>query len=316
MSETLIGLGTAAIGRPEYINIKESSSRFSLEEFKQQGLSTLATAYDLGVRYFDTAPGYGMAEVLIQDWLSTNDIINVDVGTKWGYKYMANFEHNADVHEIKDHSIEQLEEQWEVSKLFLSVLKYYQVHSAGFDTGVLTDRAVLQRLHDLKRSNGLRVGITTSGPQQVEVIKKALGVKIDNELLFDTYQVTYNMLDQSLSDVIEQLKALNKVVIVKEALANGRLFENIEFPHYSRLYTDLKSMAVSHSAGVDAIALRYVMQTVNPSYVLSGASTVAQLEQNLKARDIILSNDEIELLNSHKISPDNYWLERKQLGWN
>jgi aryl-alcohol dehydrogenase-like predicted oxidoreductase len=316
MSKTLIGLGTAAIGRPEYINIKESSARCSIDEFKQQGLSTLDAAYELGVRYFDTAPGYGMAEVLIQDWLTASDIENVNVGSKWGYKYMANFEKSADVHEIKDHSLDQLEDQWEVSKSFLNALKYYQVHSAGFDTDVLSNDQILRRLHEIKKDNALLVGITTSGPRQVEVIKKALAIKIDNEFLFDTYQVTYNMLDQSLNDVIGQLKSLKKIVIVKEALANGRLFENNNFPHYTPLYTDLKSIAQQHLVGVDAIALRYVMQTVNPSYVLSGASTAVQLEQNLKARDIILSTAEIEMLSAHEISTQQYWEERKELGWN
>ncbi len=67
---TKIGLGTAALGRPQYINIKkEKASPFSLEAFKQKGRDILDSAYDQGIRYFDTAPGYGMAEALLINWV-------------------------------------------------------------------------------------------------------------------------------------------------------------------------------------------------------------------------------------------------------
>ena len=55
----ILGLGTAAIGRPQYINIRKVASKtFSLAEFRQAGYKVLDTAYHKGVRYFDTAPGY------------------------------------------------------------------------------------------------------------------------------------------------------------------------------------------------------------------------------------------------------------------
>jgi aryl-alcohol dehydrogenase-like predicted oxidoreductase len=61
-----LGLGTAAIGRPEYINIRTKSNEvLELDVFKKQGFNVLEGAYKLGVRYFDTAPGYVMAEALL-----------------------------------------------------------------------------------------------------------------------------------------------------------------------------------------------------------------------------------------------------------
>ena len=66
-----IGLGTAAIGRPLYINIREVSTEdsFNINEFRQKGIDILNSAYAQGVRYFDTAPGYGMAEQMLIDWI-------------------------------------------------------------------------------------------------------------------------------------------------------------------------------------------------------------------------------------------------------
>ena len=62
-----IGLGTAAIGRPLYINIKQDANTepFSLSTFKEKGMEVLEDAYNKGIRYFDTSPGYGIAEELL-----------------------------------------------------------------------------------------------------------------------------------------------------------------------------------------------------------------------------------------------------------
>jgi len=139
------GLGTAALGRPQYINVRqESNKNIDLAAFKAQGLEVLEKAYQLGVRYFDTAPGYGLAEQLLFDWLKTKDDNTIQIATKWGYTYVANFNPKALVHEIKEHSITKLNEQWDISKDFLPNLKVYQIHSATLETGVLKNEAVLK----------------------------------------------------------------------------------------------------------------------------------------------------------------------------
>jgi len=66
---SLLGLGTAALGRPTYINIRQKSAgEVSLEAFRQKGKAILDAAYEQGIRYFDTAPNYGLAEQLLIDW--------------------------------------------------------------------------------------------------------------------------------------------------------------------------------------------------------------------------------------------------------
>ena len=71
-----LGLGTAALGRPHYINLRHGNQNIcTLEEFRRQSLLVIEEAYNLGIRYFDTAPGYGMAEQLLLDWLKAKTII-------------------------------------------------------------------------------------------------------------------------------------------------------------------------------------------------------------------------------------------------
>ena len=78
-------------------------------------------------------------------------------------------------HEIKRHTLEVLEKQWEQSKILQPQLKLYQIHSATFESGVLDNKDVLTKLASLK-AEGVAIGLSLSGPQQKEVLegKKAL----------------------------------------------------------------------------------------------------------------------------------------------
>jgi len=312
-----LALGTAALGRPQYINIRlKTGEKSDLETFKKNSFSVLETAYNKGVRYFDTAPGYGLAEALVLEWLQTKNDASIRIATKWGYTYTANFDENATVHEVKEHSLAKLNSQWAFSKKLLPYLKVYQIHSATLETGVLENDAVLEHLAFLKKEHNLRIGLTTTGTNQTEVIKKALNVTVDGASLFDLFQVTYNFLEQSLLEISEELIHQNKSIVIKEALANGRVFRNETYLHYNKMYTVLEHLSKKHNVGVDAISLKYCEQTIPNSIVLSGASNNVQLKQNLQLNTFSLSNNEIELLNSFKIAPEFYWKERKQLIWN
>ena len=67
-----LGLGTAALGRPQYINIRTKNiQKTDLDAFRKHSFSVLEEAYALGMRYFDTAPGYGLAEAFVLEWLQT-----------------------------------------------------------------------------------------------------------------------------------------------------------------------------------------------------------------------------------------------------
>lgn len=313
----MIGLGTAAIGRPQYINIRsEESEDFDLNLFRERGIGLLEDAYKSGVRYFDTAPGYGMAEQMMLVWLASKEDSSIEVATKWGYSYVANFDPNATVHEIKDHSLLKLEEQWKNSKRLFPFLSTYQIHSATFDTGVLDNTSVLNKLHELKQTHHLKIGLTTTGNNQLEVIRKALDVEINGNQLFEVYQVTYNILDQSLAEISEELVKESKRLVIKEALANGRVFRNSNYLEYSSLYDALEMLAKKYNVGVDAVVLSFCNSTVKPYAVLSGASTEKQLKENLLANQFELEEEDIELLKSFKRSPNHYWSERKKLMWN
>ena len=139
---------------------------------------------------------------------------------------------------------------------------------------------------------------------------------VDGEPIFDLFQVTYNFLDQSLKEMLAELISQNKSIVVKEAMANGRIFRNERYPNYNEMYSILDNLSKKYNVGIDAISLKYCEQTITNSIVLSGASNTKQLTENLKMNSFSLSFDDIEILNSFKTAPESYWIERKKLQWN
>ncbi len=314
---TDLGLGTAALGRPQYINLREKPYRdFSLNSFKDEGTKLLDKAYVQGIRYFDTAPGYGIAEQLLIDWLRSNEPKDVEVATKWGYTYTANFDLNAIIHEVKDHSFGKLKEQWQVSQALLPYLKYYQIHSATFETNVLKNDKVLNHLGEIRDELGVIIGLTTSGDNQVEFLKRAIEIKINGKRLFELFQVTYNVFEQSLNSVCDLIKEEKLRIVVKEALANGRVFPNVNFSHYKKTYEVLKSLSRKYGVGIDSVALRFCLDSIPCFKVLSGASNPKHLSSNLEFDSFKLEKEEVDRLRNLAFSVNEYWKERKKLSWN
>jgi aryl-alcohol dehydrogenase-like predicted oxidoreductase len=312
MTATKIGLGLAALGRPEYINIRTGVNfDRSKSAFKTNAFNMLDFAYQKGVRFFDTAPSYGLGEQFLLDWKTARSHNDIILSTKWGYTYVANWELGfRGKHEIKEHSLSKLNEQWTVSKALLPQLSIYQVHSATMDSGIITNRAIHERLFQLKKEYNLQLGISTSGSNQSEIINHAKNIKVANEILFDSYQVTYNIFEQSTFDTLQDLKYKGKTIIIKEALANGRVFSK------KQLNDTLEELQTTYHTGRDALALRFIIDTLEPDYLLSGASNNMQLDQNLKALDFKLSLDDLQGLTDLKRDTTAYWSERADLVWN
>ena len=168
----------------------------------------------------------------------------------------------------------------------------------------------------IKKTHSILIGLSTSGDNQNEIIQKALDITINNQSLFDSFQVTYNVFDQSLLSISKNLIKLKKQIIVKEALANGRVFPNKNYPNYNVMYKALGSMATKYNVGVDAIALRFCMDTINPYMVLSGAAEAPHIGSNLQADSFQLSPTELDQIKALATTPSTYWNERKCLVWN
>jgi len=306
---TPIGLGLAALGRPGYINLGHASDldgHTDVASMERSAHAVLDAAYERGVRYFDAARSYGRAEAFLGSWLEQHGFgpDDVTVGSKWGYTYTADWHVDAKVHEVKDLSVATLERQLDESRELLgNHLRLYQIHSATLDSGVLDDPEVLYELAKL-RASGMAIGFTATGPRQSETIKRALEVGA-----FDAVQATWNLLERSAGPELAAAHAEGLGVIIKEALANGRLTARGDVP-------ELAAAARTTGRTEDALALAAVLAQPWVDVVLSGATTMGQLQSNLLALTLNLGPDVLELLEAIGEDPDTYWEERSELAWN
>lgn len=119
-----MGLGLAALGRPGYINLGHASDLTGwTDEASMERLAdtVLDAAYAQGVRYFDAARSYGKAEEFLARWLRRRVLGpgDVTVGSKWGYRYTAEWRVDAPVPEVKDLSLGALRRQFAESRELL-----------------------------------------------------------------------------------------------------------------------------------------------------------------------------------------------------
>ena len=304
-----IGLGLAALGRPGYINVGHGgdlAGRTVDSELERHVHVLLDAAYAAGVRYLDAARSYGKAEAFLASWLAQRALPpgEVTVGSKWGYTYTADWRVDADQHEVKDLSAATLRRQVAESLALLDPhLGLCQIHSATLESGVLEDRAVLDELMRL-RATGLAIGLTVTGPRQAETIERALEIPV-----FDTVQATWNLLERSAGPALAEAHEAGLGVIVKEALANGRLTARGDVP-------ELLEASARHGIAPDVLALGVVLAQPWADVVLSGAATLEALKSNLTALLVEPPEGLGSELEDLPVEPTRYWEERSALPWN
>ena len=315
---TRIGLGLAAVGRPGYINVgreRDLGEDRSVWAMRDRTWALVDAAREAGIRYADVARSYGLAELFLGTWLETRGVQpgGLTVGSKWGYTYTANWQVGAEVNEVKDHSLATLRRQVDESRAMLGPwLRLYQVHSATLESGILADTGVLRELARL-REEGLAIGLTVSGPRQADAIRAALRVRLDGENPFQSVQATWNVLEPSAGPALEEAHRAGWDIIVKEALANGRLAG--PWQGSAGAILDRLTRARGDAFSPDALAIAAVLEQSWADVVLSGAVTPDQLRSNLRALQIRLEPAELEALAPLAMPPQAYWEERSELAW-
>ena len=311
ISVSAIGFGLAAIGRPGYINLghdEDVGGRTGQAEFARHTHDMLDLARAGGITYVDTARSYGRAEEFLSTWLGSRHPApeQMIVGSKWGYVYTADWEVDAEVHETKIHTRANLDQQYAASVDLLGThLRLYQIHSATRDSGVLDNTDVINRLGEL-RAGGLVIGLSTSGPNQADTIRQAIDLDVDGQSLFGVVQATWNLLETSAGRALAEAADAGLAVIVKEAVANGRLTSRNH-----EIAAALRTIAPEWTP--DALAIAACLHQPWSSVVLSGAATDAQLTSNLIALDISRSTT-ASLPPLHE-NPERYWGARGALPW-
>jgi len=318
-----LGLGTAALGRPGYVTLdhaRDLGGEYSESAMESHAHKVFDAAFDAGIRYFDAARSYGRAEDFLATWLQRRGIEpnQVVVASKWGYTYTAGWSTSAEQHEIKDHSLATFNRQLgETIDRLGPYLSLYQIHSVTAEGRTLDDGALIDAIARLKE-RGIRAGLTVSGSGQDSAIRKALDVHRDGQRVFDSVQATWNLFERGAESALSDAHSVGLKVVVKEALANGRLTHgNRESDAtLSPLVQRIRRIAEDRGTTIEMLALAAALARPWVDHVLSGAATVGQIEANVAALGFKYDAALDEQLSALSISSTEYWRARSRFSWN
>lgn len=334
-----VGLGMAALGRPGYINLGRDAV-FGAAGSEGRQLETMQRRAD-GVMdalmaectkrkqdthdgslipWLDSARSYGLSEKFVGEYLRKNNVKPdaVYVSSKWGYTYVADWKvqlGDGEPHEVKDHSVDNfLKQIKETEKEVGEYVNLYQVHSATFESGILTDERAHEALAKCREDRGWSIGLSVSGTVQDDILRKAMTIKTsDGRPLFDSVQCTFNVLEQKPGPSLLEAHKAGMDIIIKEGMANGRALR----------HDVVQSVAKRMGCSPDALALACILVQPFCPRVLSGAVTPEQVASNIEALDVAktLGTDEgkamlKEVMEGCMMDSDTYWKDRLALAWN
>ncbi|WP_285136238.1 aldo/keto reductase [Microbacterium sp. lyk4-40-TSB-66] len=306
-SSARLGFGLAAVGRPAYIttgrddDLGDPAAR-SVPALRARAHALLDEAWDLGIRYIDAARSYGLAEDFLGGWLAAHPERRsaLVIGSKWGYAYVGEWKMDAAVHERKEHSAAMFDRQWPETVAALgSPPDFYLVHSVTPDSPALADRELLQRMRRL-RTDGVRVGLSTSGPRQADVVRAAMRL---DDCPFTVVQSTWNLRESSVGDALAEAHDAGWTVVVKEALANGELASAEPGGDFASATSGIAS---------DLFALGAALSQPFADIVLSGATTAEHLRRGVEARAVEVDR---AVLAGLAADPSDYWRRRSERPW-
>jgi len=285
-------------------------------------------AYDKGINFFDTADVYsrGDSEKVLGKALKE---LNVDrksyiVATK------VRGTMGKDVNNVglsRHHILNSCEES--LKRLQLDHIDLYQVHSWDPQTPI---EETMKALNDLVESGKVRyIGVSNFAAWQVA---KANSIaERHGWAKFITFQGYYSLIGRGIeNEVIPYCMDQNMGVLTWSPLAGGLLtgkyrkdkpapkgtryggelkgFIPFEEDQLYAILDILDSIGKAHNAPIASVALAWLKYRKGVSSVIIGARNMKQLEENLLAADLELTDDELEKLEeaSRRVLPYPQWM--------
>lgn len=239
-------------------------------------------AIEAGVNYFDTAYGYHdqMSEVFLGKALEGGYRERVRIATKspiWLVKESADFDRLLD---------EQLK------RLQTETVDFYLLHALNRDSWAKVQQLDLLRRAEAAKADGRIQHLGFSFHDNLETFKQIL----DGYDAWEFCQIQYNYMDiavQAGTEGLQYAAAKGLAVIVMEPLLGGKLA--LDLPATRPLWD-----SAPQKRSPAAWALQWVWNHPEVSLVLSGMSTLEQVEENIQSASLSgpdsLSPAEIELI--------------------
>lgn len=288
-----IALGTNAVGGHNlYPNLDE-----------EQGKDVVRQAINHGINLLDTAYIYGpeRSEELVGEVVKEYPREQIKIATKGSHE----FDENQEVHQ--NNQPEYLKQQVENSlkRLQTDYIDLYYIHFP--DDNTPKDQAVAA-LQELKEQGKIKaIGVSNFTLDQLKEANK--------DGYVDVVQLEYNLLHRENEAVLQYCVDHQITFIPYFPLASGILAgkydENTKFSDHRTTRRDfipgvfeenvrrvkaLESIAVAHQTSIANIVLAFYLTRPAIDVIIPGAKRAEQVIENIKAADIVLSDDEIQYI--------------------
>ena len=241
-------------------------------------------AMDAGINYYDTAYPYhgGNSEIVTGKLLSKYPRESYYLATKYpGHQVLKEY----NPAEIFEHQLK---------KCGVDYFDFYLLHNVSetsIDVYLDQKWGIIDYFMEQKRLGRIKhLGFSTHGlPENLEEFLEAAGDKME------FCQIQLNYLDWTLQRANEKCALLEKWNIpiwVMEPVRGGKLVDKLPTPAKDELY------ALRPDESLASWCFRWLMTLPNMGVILSGMSTMEQLEDNIKtfSNNIPLSESEINAL--------------------
>jgi pyridoxine 4-dehydrogenase len=236
----------------------------------QEALAVLRRAIELGVNFIDTAESYGpkVSEELIAEALHPYRD-GLVIATKGGFDRSGpnKWEMNARPERLRE------ELEGSLQRLRVERIDLYQLHR--IDPAV-PEEEQFGALVAFQREGKIRhIGLSEVTVEQIERARKHFPVA--------SVQNRYNLGDREWEGVVDYCERESIGFIPWYPLAVGKL---------ARPGSPLETIAANHNAQPSQIALAWLLKRAKAMLPIPGTSKVKHLEENMKAAEIELSDEE------------------------
>jgi aryl-alcohol dehydrogenase-like predicted oxidoreductase len=259
-----IGLGGSWFyGRPEYGLLPP-----------EHGMAIVQRAFELGINYFDTAPlyGKGRSEEILGMALK-NETRPYYLATKIGY-FPEPFDYKRDtVWRGFEDSLKRL------GRDSVDLVQIHEAEQAGWD-GIFGKGMCLDALHEMKEQGLVKeIGLTGS---DLDLMSDALET---GEFVSVITFLKYDMLVQTAQEKLIPAAIKNDVAVILASPLHAGLLGSKRDQWLEKRFADLQpkvekleALLADQNEPISQLGLRYLLADAHVSLLLSGVSTIEELE--------------------------------------
>lgn len=249
MGRVELGCGLISIGR-QWGTTPEIPS-------EADAINFLQSAYDQGIRFFDTAPSYGLSELRLGAFLRTlteEQRKGVQVATKFGEHWDAQKQTA-----YTNHSLDALKRSFDRSRELLGKIAILQLHKTTPE--LLASPEVQSAFDYVQASGAVKIGASVS-----DVPSAAIAITDER---VDVVQLPYNQASEQFKHYVAAARSGNKELLINRPLQMGSLT------------AETQSADEKQTRVVDAF--RFILQEDFDGVILTGTSNTKHLRENMAA---------------------------------